>query len=343
MNKKKWDVFISHASEDKDTVARPLTTALRKAGVRVWLDEHELTVGDSLSEKIDEGLSQSRFGAVILSPAFFAKHWPKKELTGLRAKEEEGQKVILPIWHNVDKPTVRQFSPILADVLAASTKQGIEDVAEMLLNVIFAPMSDSPSRKNPSVARRFIELLESHPDKITLLDFIRYHLPRTGRYLGWGGALVLEKYELYGVEFDAYAPYIGHGARLTLVSFTEICADPFEIDPEGALRICDEITSAISKIRLIQKRFKDDAQAQTSLISSLAREDYYFGKKGPDYFKSWVPDLWFFLFAGRRSKIDENTARHDAWSRLLKENSDIVIKTYDYILDAFLDRDSDKL
>jgi hypothetical protein len=56
--------------------------------VKVWLDEHELTVGDSLSEKIDEGLSQSRFGAVILSPAFFAKHWPKKELSGLRDRAD---------------------------------------------------------------------------------------------------------------------------------------------------------------------------------------------------------------------------------------------------------------
>jgi len=98
MKEKRWDIFISHAGEDKATVARPLTTALRRVGVRVWLDEHELTVGDSLSEKIDEGLSQSRFGAVILSPAFFAKHWPKKELAGLRAREEEAQKVILPIW-----------------------------------------------------------------------------------------------------------------------------------------------------------------------------------------------------------------------------------------------------
>jgi len=73
MEEKKWDIFISHASEDKVTVARPLAAALRRAGVRVWLDEHELRVGDSLSEKVDEGLSQSRFGVVILSPGFFAK------------------------------------------------------------------------------------------------------------------------------------------------------------------------------------------------------------------------------------------------------------------------------
>ena len=312
MNKKKWDIFISHASEDKSAVARPLTTALRKAGARVWLDEHELTIGDSLSEKIDEGLSQSRFGAVILSPAFFAKHWPKKELTGLRAKEEEGLKVILPIWHDVDKTTVSQFSPILADVLAANTQQGVERVAEMLLDVIFAPTSDSPSKSNPSVARRFIELLESHPDKITLLDFFRYHLPRNSR---WGGTYVFENYELYGVEFDAYSKYIGHGVRLDLVNFTETCADPFTIDAQGTFRICDDIANSISKFRLIQKRFDNDTQAQTSLVSSLASNNYYFREKDADYFKSWVPSLQFRLFAGRRLYIDKNTARHDTWSK----------------------------
>ena len=84
-------------------VVRPLVKALTRAGIKVWVDEHELRIGDSLSEKIDEGLAMSQFGAVILSPAFLAKHWPKKELSGLRAREEDGQKVILPIWHNVNR------------------------------------------------------------------------------------------------------------------------------------------------------------------------------------------------------------------------------------------------
>jgi hypothetical protein len=73
-------------------VVLPLSAALRQAGVRVWLDAQELRVGDSLSAKIDEGLSKSRFGAIVLSPAFFTKHWSKKELSVLRAKEEVGEK-----------------------------------------------------------------------------------------------------------------------------------------------------------------------------------------------------------------------------------------------------------
>lgn len=62
-----FDVFISHASEDKAEIARPLAESLARAGLRVWLDEFELQLGDSLREKIDQGLSLSRFGVVVLS------------------------------------------------------------------------------------------------------------------------------------------------------------------------------------------------------------------------------------------------------------------------------------
>ncbi len=73
MNKKQWtwDVFISHASEDKETIAKPLAKILIHNGLSVWLDQHELFLGDSLRRKIEEGLSNSRFGVVILSKNFF--------------------------------------------------------------------------------------------------------------------------------------------------------------------------------------------------------------------------------------------------------------------------------
>lgn len=66
------DIFISHASEDKEPIARPLAGALSARGWKVWLDEHELTVGDSLNGQINDALATSRFGIVVLSPAFCA-------------------------------------------------------------------------------------------------------------------------------------------------------------------------------------------------------------------------------------------------------------------------------
>lgn len=131
-----WDVFISHASEDKEAVARPLAAALQDEGVRVWLDENELLLGDSLRRKIEQGLARSRYGVVILSPAFFSKDWPQQELNGLAAREENGDKVILPIWHDVDKRLVATYSPILADRLAVSTAEGTERVATEISKVL---------------------------------------------------------------------------------------------------------------------------------------------------------------------------------------------------------------
>ena len=85
---KQWDVFISHASEDKEAVVLPLAAALVDAGVKVWLDRQQLRIGDSIRASIDEGLARSRFGVVVISEAFLAKRWPALELNALMALEE---------------------------------------------------------------------------------------------------------------------------------------------------------------------------------------------------------------------------------------------------------------
>jgi len=128
-----YDAFISHASEDKEALVRPMAQALQDRGLSVWYDEFALKVGDSLRRSIDRGLSRSRFGIVVLSPSFFAKEWPQYELDGLVEKEIEGQKVILPLWHKVSKNEVLSYSPTLADRLALSTSQyTIEELADKL-------------------------------------------------------------------------------------------------------------------------------------------------------------------------------------------------------------------
>lgn len=104
--------FISHASEDKEEVARPIVAELRRRGVQVWFDEYALLLGDNLRRTIDEGLAKYRFGIVILSPHFSAKEWPQLELDGLAAREiDKGRKIILPVWHNIMKEQVEQRSP----------------------------------------------------------------------------------------------------------------------------------------------------------------------------------------------------------------------------------------
>jgi len=129
---KRWDVFISHASEDKDAFVRPLATALRASGLLPWYDESALTVGDSLRGKIDEGLVNSRYGIVVLSHAFFAKNWPQHELDGLMSREVAGAKVILPVWHNITFEEVRRYSPMLSGRVAANSSEGLDAVVRKL-------------------------------------------------------------------------------------------------------------------------------------------------------------------------------------------------------------------
>ena len=131
-----WDVFISHASEDKETAARPLTAALEQRGVRVWLDENMVRVGQPLMAAIDKGLGESRLGVVILSERFFAKQWTRHKLDALAAREEALGQVLIPVWHGVDSHTIEAHSPQLAKRIGVSTELGAEHVATQVLRVL---------------------------------------------------------------------------------------------------------------------------------------------------------------------------------------------------------------
>lgn len=134
---RKYDIFISHASEDKDEVVRPLAYALQSSGLKVWYDEFEMKIGDSLRRKIDKGLANSKFGIVVLSKDFIKKGWTQYELDGIITKATTGEQVVLPIWHNITKQEVIDFSPSLADKLARNTSSfTVDEIAKEIAEVI---------------------------------------------------------------------------------------------------------------------------------------------------------------------------------------------------------------
>lgn len=120
MSEKKFDIFISHASEDKDTVARPLATKLVESGFTVWYDEFSLQWGDSLSKSIGRGLADSTYGVVILSPNFFNKKWTQMELDALIALTVPGEKKILPLRYNLSQDELARQQPLLSGILSRS-------------------------------------------------------------------------------------------------------------------------------------------------------------------------------------------------------------------------------
>ncbi len=149
-----WDAFISHASEDKEAIARPLCKGLQREGFKIWFDEFTLTVGDSLRQSIDQGLARSRFGIVIVSPNFLRKAWPQRELDGLVAREIAGTKVILPVWHEIGIDEIRGYSPPLADRLAVSSHDGLAKMVEQISIAIRRPSNAIPPRPAPAPRKK---------------------------------------------------------------------------------------------------------------------------------------------------------------------------------------------
>lgn len=118
-----FDVFVSHAWEDKESFVDEFVVALQNRGINPWYDKQQIKWGDSMRARIEEGLKKSRFGIVVLSPNYIAegKYWTKTELDGLFQIESINGKSILPIWHNLTKKEVMAYSPIIASKLAMTT------------------------------------------------------------------------------------------------------------------------------------------------------------------------------------------------------------------------------
>lgn len=132
-----WDVFISHASEDKENFVIPLANKLKEYGVNVWLDKFTLKPGDSLRRSIDRGLRESKYGIVIISNNFLNKNWPEYELDSLINRQVEGQNVIIPIWYNITKKQIQEYSFYLADKIAlVANNMNLDEISKSVIGVI---------------------------------------------------------------------------------------------------------------------------------------------------------------------------------------------------------------
>lgn len=145
-----WDIFISHASEDKDNLVRPLAKLLSEVyKVKVWYDEFTLEYGDSLLESIEKGLQNSTFGVVVFSQEFFNKVWTDHEYKSLKTKEMLlNTKVIIPIWYNIKKDEVAKYSYTLADKVAILLDDNfdIDNLAIKIIKVARPDIHENISR-----------------------------------------------------------------------------------------------------------------------------------------------------------------------------------------------------
>lgn len=144
-----YDVFVSHAFEDKESFVDEFVAEMEKIGFKVWYDSQRLQWGDSMRERIDNGLKKSRYGIVVLSPKYIAEHkyWTKAELNGLFQLETVNGKTILPIWHKLTKKQVVEYSPIIADRKAMTTASMTAEEIAVELKIIF-PLNEAEEQDN---------------------------------------------------------------------------------------------------------------------------------------------------------------------------------------------------
>lgn len=112
--------FISHDSRDKEIIARPLANGLASRCCTVWYDEYSLKIGDSLRESIEEGIKTAKKCILILTKNYLANPgWGKKEFNSIFTREIIcNEKIVIPIWHDVTKNDIYEYSPSLADIFA---------------------------------------------------------------------------------------------------------------------------------------------------------------------------------------------------------------------------------
>lgn len=127
------DLFISYASEDFDNGVSDILRALFEFGVTsTWIDRLAIQPGESIPDRIDEGLAKTRFLLPIVTKTYFKKMWTRSELDAVRMLA----KPAIPIWINVEVKAVKRFSPILAAQKAIIYESDPYEVAKQIGDVL---------------------------------------------------------------------------------------------------------------------------------------------------------------------------------------------------------------
>lgn len=132
---KKYDVFISHANKDKSEYVDSLYGTIQKLGVNIFYDTEVLSWGDNWKQVILDGTEKSEFAIIVISENFFGREWTERELNEfLKRQNASGQKIVLPLLHNITLEKLKGQYPILGNIQVISTK----DYSEEQIAILFA-------------------------------------------------------------------------------------------------------------------------------------------------------------------------------------------------------------
>ena len=126
-----YDVFISHANADKVNYVDELKQSLDKLRINIFYDKDIIEWGDDWKSIILDGVSKAEFAIIVISENFFGREWTEKELHELLNRQNQnGQKIILPILHNITTEQLRAKYPTVADIQSLdSVKYSCDEIA----------------------------------------------------------------------------------------------------------------------------------------------------------------------------------------------------------------------
>lgn len=145
-NRNKLEVpfaFISHDSRDKELIVKPIVHGLTKLACPIWYDEYSLNIGDSLRESIEKGIKETNKCILVLTPNFISNPgWTKVEFNSVFTKDLlKNNRSILPIWFQVTKEQVYEYSPMLLDTVALiwpqPTDKDFENKKNQIINKLY--------------------------------------------------------------------------------------------------------------------------------------------------------------------------------------------------------------
>lgn len=123
-NLPEYDVFISHANKDKEELIEELYHSLDMLGIKIFYDKESLEWGDNWKERILNGVKKAEFAIIVISENFFDREWTERELSELLNRQNRnGQKLILPITHNITTQQLKEKYPNVADIQALDSKK----------------------------------------------------------------------------------------------------------------------------------------------------------------------------------------------------------------------------
>jgi len=214
-------VFLSHSNKDKSFV-RKLANDLGNNGVKVWSDEAEINVGDSLIQKISEGIHSMDYLGVVLYPNSVRSRWVQKEVEIAMNEEIEGRRVkVLPILlEDCDIPSFLK-GKFYADFRSISKYNDSLNLLLRTLGIIPRELEEDIYLTLESL-RSF--LIEKYPDR--------------GPYEDWSDtAELLRELDFIGIKYSTQLENLLERAKPGLLKYMKsIWIKLFDISGTGIVR-----------------------------------------------------------------------------------------------------------